>query len=58
MKEEFGARNIMVQGAQKVNMHLMFGVLALFADQYSNWQPELKKRATNPTKWIGALKVW
>ncbi len=33
MKEEFGARNIMVRGAQKVKMHLMFGVLALFADQ-------------------------
>jgi len=33
MKEEFGARNIMVRGAHKVRMHLMFGVLALFADQ-------------------------
>jgi len=33
IKEEFGARNIMVRGAQKVKMHLMFGVLALFADQ-------------------------
>jgi len=33
MKEEFGAKNIMVRGAQKVKMHLMFGVLALFADQ-------------------------
>lgn len=33
MKEEFGARNLMVRGAQKVKMHLMFGVLALFADQ-------------------------
>jgi transposase len=33
MKEEFGARNIMVRGARKVKMHLMFGVLALFADQ-------------------------
>lgn len=32
MKEEFGARNVMVRGAQKVKMHLMFGVLALFAD--------------------------
>ena len=33
IKEEFGARNIMVRGAQKVKTHLMFGVLALFADQ-------------------------
>lgn len=33
LKEEFGARNIMVRGAQKVKMHLMFGLLALFADQ-------------------------
>jgi len=33
MKEEFGANNVMVRGAQKVKMHLMFGVLALFADQ-------------------------
>ena len=33
IKEEFGARNIMVRGVHKVNMHLMFGVLALFADQ-------------------------
>jgi hypothetical protein len=33
IKEEFGARNIMVRGSQKVMMHLMFGVLALFADQ-------------------------
>ena len=33
LKEEFGARNVMVRGAQKVKLHLMFGVLALFADQ-------------------------
>jgi len=33
MKEEFGARNIMIRGAQKVKMHLMSGVLALFGDQ-------------------------
>lgn len=33
MKEEFGAQNVMVRGAKKVKMHLMFGVLALFADQ-------------------------
>jgi len=33
MKEEFGARNVRVRGAQKVRLHLMFGVIALFADQ-------------------------
>ena len=33
MKEEFGADNVMVRGPQKVRMHLMFGLLALFADQ-------------------------
>ncbi len=33
MKEEFGACNVMVRGPQKVKMHLMFGALALFADQ-------------------------
>ena len=32
MKEEFGADNVMVRGASKVMMHLMFGILALFAD--------------------------
>ncbi len=33
IKEEFGAGNVMVRGAKKVMMHLMFGVMALFADQ-------------------------
>jgi hypothetical protein len=33
LKEEFGGRSIMVRGPQKVMMHLMFGMLALFADQ-------------------------
>jgi hypothetical protein len=33
IKEEFGARNVMVRGSQKVKLHLMFGVVALFADQ-------------------------
>ena len=33
IKEEFGAGNVMVRGAQKVMMHLMFGVVAVFADQ-------------------------
>ena len=33
LKEEFGGSNVMVRGAQKVRLHLMFGVIALFADQ-------------------------
>lgn len=33
MKEDFGARNVMVKGAGKVKTHLMFGLIALFADQ-------------------------
>ncbi len=33
LKDEFGARNVRVQGAKKVMSHLMFGVLALTADQ-------------------------
>ncbi|MCL4502604.1 MAG: transposase [Deltaproteobacteria bacterium] len=33
LKEEFGGDNVMVRGAQKVALHLMFGVIALFADQ-------------------------
>ena len=33
LKEEFGGRHVMVRGPDKVMMHLMFGVVALFADQ-------------------------
>jgi hypothetical protein len=33
LKDEFGARHVRVRGHPKVHMHLMFGVLALFADQ-------------------------
>lgn len=33
LKEEFGGRSVMVRGQHKVMMHLMFGMLALFADQ-------------------------
>jgi hypothetical protein len=33
LKGEFGADNVMVRGAEKVRLHLMFGVVALFADQ-------------------------
>ncbi len=33
LKDEFGARHLRVLGASKVMGHLMFGVLALSADQ-------------------------
>jgi hypothetical protein len=33
LKDEFGGRNIRVRGAAKVMSHLMFGILALTADQ-------------------------
>jgi hypothetical protein len=33
LKDEFGARNVRVRGEKKVMAHLMFGVLALTADQ-------------------------
>jgi Transposase domain (DUF772)/Transposase DDE domain len=33
LKEEFGGGTVMVRGARKVGLHLMFGVIALFADQ-------------------------
>jgi hypothetical protein len=33
LKEEFGGANVMVRGAPKVGLHLMFGIIALFADQ-------------------------
>jgi hypothetical protein len=33
LKEEFGGGNVMVRGARKVGLHLMLGVIALFADQ-------------------------
>jgi hypothetical protein len=32
-KDEFGGRNVQVSGADKVMLHLMFGIIALFADQ-------------------------
>jgi len=33
LKDEFGARHVRVRGHRKVHAHIMFGVLALFADQ-------------------------
>jgi hypothetical protein len=33
LKDEFGGRSVRVRGAVKVKCHLMFGILALTADQ-------------------------
>lgn len=33
LKDEFGGRTVRVRGASKVMAHLMFGILALTADQ-------------------------
>jgi len=33
LKDEFGGRTLRVRGAAKVMAHLMFGILALAADQ-------------------------
>jgi transposase len=33
LKDEFGARHVRVKGHPKVHMHVMFGLIALFADQ-------------------------
>jgi IS5 family transposase len=33
LKDEFGARHVRVRGHAKVHMHIMFGIIALFADQ-------------------------
>jgi len=37
LKDEFGGRHVRVRGATKVMAHLMFGVLALTADQLLRW---------------------
>lgn len=39
LKDEFGARNVRVRGPRKVMAHLMFGVLALTADQLLRLAP-------------------
>ncbi len=33
LKEEFGGKSVVVRGHKKVKLHLMFGIIALFADQ-------------------------
>ena len=33
LKDEFGGRQVRVRGYEKVHLHVMFGIIALFADQ-------------------------
>ena len=33
LKDEFGCRNLRVRGHQKAHLHVMFAIVALFADQ-------------------------
>ena len=37
LKDQYGAANVRVRGAAKVMAHLMFGILALTADQILRW---------------------
>ena len=37
LKDQYGAANVRVRGAVKVMAHLMFGILALTADQILRW---------------------
>jgi hypothetical protein len=37
LKDEFGGRFLRVRGHQKAPTHLMFGIIALFADQLLKW---------------------
>src|SRR5665811_951972 len=39
LKDEFGGRSVRVRGALKVMVHLMFGILALTADQILRLSP-------------------
>lgn len=39
LKEEFGGRTVKVKGYVKVKLHLMFGIIALFADQLLRLTP-------------------
>jgi len=34
LKDEFGGRHLRVRGHAKVHAHIMFGILAIFADQF------------------------
>lgn len=46
LKDEFGCRFVRVRGHAKVHLHVMFGVLALFADQlFKIFKPEKSEKS-------------
>jgi transposase len=50
LKDEFGGRFVRVRGWAKVMAHLMFGILALTADQILRWsEPQKVEGSTVPT---------
>lgn len=49
LKEEFGFATVRVRGACKVMAHLMFGILALTADQILRWCGEEDRLADSPS---------
>jgi hypothetical protein len=50
LKDEFGGRNVRVRGWKKVMAHLMFGILALTADQIIRLaHPEPGESVLEPT---------
>ncbi len=55
LKEEFGARHVMVRGHKKVNLHLMFGIIALFADQLVQRWSRFFRQYRAGLKWWAAL---
>ena len=34
LKDEFGGRQVRVRGKDKVHLHILFGLIVLFADQH------------------------
>jgi Transposase DDE domain/Transposase domain (DUF772) len=48
LKDQYGAANVRVRGATKVMAHLMFGVLALTADQVLRWAGLREPEAATP----------
>jgi Transposase DDE domain/Transposase domain (DUF772) len=49
LKDQYGALNVRVRGAQKVMAHLMFGILALTADQVLRWAGLREEKAPAPS---------
>jgi len=49
LKDEFGGRCVRVRGWAKVMTHLMFGILALSADQIQRWLATGQARTRRPS---------